>query len=158
MLKLLRRLLGIPKLKNIEELRRYIKPGDVNGLANWIEWRIPYAYDRLPGDDWKSANKSIEDGGGDCEDKAVVAWEVISTWIGWDARLFIMTRPNPAKGEKGIDAHAVCGATNLLTGERYAVEGTRPYAYPNRAAWGWIFADIGHWERHWEVNSKGEIL
>ena len=159
----LRRLFGVPKLKTVEELRRYIKTGDVPALANWIDWRIEYTPDKADGsEEWQAADTAIRRGKGDCEEKAVVAYEVIKGWIGWDARLFVMTRPNPKKdkdGKKGVDAHAICGATNLLTGERWAIEGPRGYRYGGPgAAWGWIFADIGKWERHWEVDTKGRIL
>jgi hypothetical protein len=159
-----RRLFGVPKLKTVGELRKFIKPGDVYALANWIDWRIEYAPDNPDGsEEWLPAAVTIKRGKGDCDDKAVVAWEIGKTWEpeGWKARLFVMTRPNPKK-KSGMDAHAICGLENSNTGERWAVEGPRAHCYEMKdgspVAWGWIFADIGKWERHWEVDNKGRVL
>lgn len=159
MIKFFRRLFGISKVKNVEELRRYIRVGDIPALANWIDYRIVYTRDRLPDEEWQSADVAIKKGKGDCEEKAVVAWEVGRTWAGWTFKLFILTRPNldPSKAPLFMDAHAVCGFEDPK-GRRGVVEGRRPYLYPEKTAWGFIFADIGGWEKHWEVDNKGRIL
>lgn len=151
---LFRSLFGIKKVKDVAALRAYIKEGDIAALANWIEYRIVYSKDRLPGDDWKSADAAIQDESGDCEDRAVVAWEVIRYWPGWQAELFVMTRPDASR-PYGIAAHAICGATDLKTGRRYAVEGTRPYPFPRGTPWAYIFSVAGGWEKFWNVDEKG---
>lgn len=141
-------LFGVRRCESIEALRRYIRRGDVQHLASWIDWRIVYTSDKSPGDEWKPADTSIKDGKGDCEDKAVVAWEVIRSWPGWTAKLFYL------RSADGRKAHAVCGAEDPY-GRRIAVEGRRPYIYPHKTAWGHIFSDIGGWEKFWEVDTKG---
>ena len=150
-----RELFGIRKVGTLAELREYIGAGRVCALANWIDWRIKYAKDKGPEDEWLPAGVTIARGEGDCEDKAIVAWEVIRTWPGWSAWLMRLERDNPDK-KSGMDAHAVC-VFETPDGQRGVMDG-RAHVYPNKTAWGSIFKDIGNWQRSFFVTEKGQKI
>lgn len=94
-----------------ERVIELIPVGDVQNLAAWIynpvniryveDGRSPYYDDR-----WKSAESTIREQEGDCEDRAAVAIAVISKWANWKTHMIVIKRKN-LLGE--VKAHAVCG-------------------------------------------------
>lgn len=153
-----RSLFGIKKVENIHDLIKYINRGDIYDLANWIDWRVPYVSDVYEEDEWKTPNRTIKEGG-DCDDKAVLAYTVIEDWRkdGWTAAIHLLERPNPEHKPWGVDRHAVCAFTTPK-GERGVLELSRPYIYPGDTPWHKIFADITYPTWIGKVNTKGELL
>lgn len=82
-----RKLTGTKYCENIDALIAYIPVGKLYRLSHWIDQCIEWKKDQFPKDEWKAVNITIYEGKGDCEDRALVAYKVISTWKGWTAQL-----------------------------------------------------------------------
>lgn len=154
MLRLFRAIFKVKKCKTLAELRAYIKPGDLAGLWNWLDWWIPYRPDKGPADSFRPVEKVLHRAangrGDDCEGFHAVAQAVISSWQGWDAGLVVLTRPKPPY-------HALCvfirpdGVRGIIN---YTV-----HLFPDAKGWSEIFETVpGGWTGAYWVDAKGDAL
>lgn len=126
---------GTKKCKNIHELIRYIKIGDIDHLAHWIAQRIEYTKDINPNDEWQSSNIAIMRGKADCEEKALIAKDVIDSWPRWRADMLCLYNDN-----KG---HAVC-SFEMPDGRKGVIEDTARI-FPKETTWEEIVKKIWPW-------------
>ena len=84
------------------ELIAYIKQGDLDGLNYWVSNKIWYKSDTEKRNEWQNLDMVMRDKVSDCEEKACIRAEVISTWPGWDAQIIVTHTPSPG------NSHAVC--------------------------------------------------
>lgn len=145
-------LFGLKKCSSLKELKAHIKAGKVGDLADWIEWRIPYVSDNPYYDEeYKDADRTIRDGKGDCEDKAIVAWEVIRSWPLWNAWLVRLERDDKTH-PYGVAAHAAC-IYEAPDGTKGIIEG-RAHNFSKDTDWCIIFRTFG-WHRAWWTDEHG---
>ena len=63
-------------------LAAYIKVGDLSALNYWQKEYVPWTKDIDADDEWQPADVSILKRGGDCEDIAILYYEIIRRWKG----------------------------------------------------------------------------
>ena len=98
----LKNITGNCNCNSVQELVRYIKPGDLEGLNYWVTNKIWYRKDVDPSDEWDNLNAVMVSKESDCEEKAAIRTEVIKSWPGWDAQNVVLHMP------ENISNHAIC--------------------------------------------------
>ena len=93
---------GNRNCNSVQELIRYIKPGDLEGLNYWVTNKIWYRKDIGPSDEWDNLNAVMVSKESDCEEKAAIRTEVIKSWAGWNAQNVVLHMP------ENISNHAIC--------------------------------------------------
>jgi hypothetical protein len=98
-----RKLTGTKPCRNILELTKYIKPGDVYGLQHWVMQCVWYKSDVNQADEWEDPDTVLkrEPPTSDCEEKAAIPYTVIKTWKDWKP-MILCVYPREGAG------HAVC--------------------------------------------------
>lgn len=142
-----KRLFGGDKIVTIQQLSDEVGKGNFSRLGQWLEWHIWYKPDATTADNWKKAEQTLQDEAGDCEDFAIVAYEVLHLW-GVKATILCAF---PVKGA----GHAVCAFKKDSTSEKWS-------CYSN----GMLHKDIGTtlkdvaefvaYEAHWKLANWNE--
>jgi predicted transglutaminase-like cysteine proteinase len=78
--------------------------GNLDKIANWVYWKIWYRTDKDWKDEWKPSEKTLADKAGDCEDFAVLFYDILRI-LRYDPKI-VAYYP-----KKGI-GHAVCFYVN----------------------------------------------
>jgi len=97
----------VKKMNSLAELCAYIKKGDLQHLADWIDWRIDYKKDTKPEDEWQHPDVLIKTEQGDCEEIGSTETCVIKSWGGkWASDVLVIMNSSPGKN------HACCAWWN----------------------------------------------
>ena len=151
---LFRALFGVKKCSTLAQLRAYIKPGDLAGLWNWIDWWIPYRDDKGAADEFRPVEEVIHRAahgrGDDCDGIHLVPYAVIKDWPGWGVWLVVVSKPKPPQ-------HLICiferpdGVKGFIN---YGV-----YPCPGAKSWSEVLETVpGDWTEAVWVDEKGEEL
>lgn len=88
------------KIQTTHQLFEIIGSGGYYELSRWLIRNIWYRKDTSFIDEWKPSTKTLKEGKGDCEDFAIIAYEVLSL-MGYITKILCVY---PVKGA----GHAVC--------------------------------------------------
>lgn len=130
--------------------------GDIIGLGLWLEAKIWYKKDETPEDEYRPATETLRLAYGDCEDFAILAYEVLKEMGVTDVHILTLY---PAKGR----GHAICVFKSPQSGKTCWMDNgvlnvlNSPLNYRGICEQA---AKVQKWKlHHWhEVNTKGHLI
>ena len=148
----IRTIFGTKPCKNIEELIKYIRPGEVHALQHWVMQCVEYKKDKGKEDYWEEVDAVLakDPPTSNCQEKAIIPYMVMRSWPKWNPKILCVYP------EKGV-GHAVCAFET--PGIRKGYMDDTGVHYFDRMYWKEVAKSIGPWvhSARWK-DEKGHTL